>query len=499
MDDNNLPDDSRQSLYEEFISEIVKAGNPEAYFDEDDLVEIFDYSSDMDNYIAKMEVLLYGARFYPDSQALATRRAWFYSSFGELDAAAELNSRVSNGGVLNELLKLRAGGTEDTPQVRRALTQIVTSTTGFADEDLIQLVDFCAEAELFDWLECNYELIKSKCSYAPTFVYEYANRCEDNGDYAKAVSLFEELTMMEPFTLDFWERQAKAQFSADDYEGAIASADYALAISPSSVEATRIKAMSMFALSRDFDTVIELLEILFKAQIAVDSDLGIYVGSMVHQGRVEEAIESVVDYLADHPLSKVALRLLLSLYPEAADPYIERLQNELAKTQRKCQDAPSFIFAWAAEEYTNGEVVLAARLVRLADKYSKLDEESMALAAEILFQAECYEETIEICRKGWLEKGLNLLSYPQYVYPCVMSLIKMQRKEQALDVTVKAIGHLEEILRSTKILPVRHIPGLSVIEQFMYVKGFYNTLLTLKADMSGPGFDPLNYHPKFIQ
>ena len=57
MDDNNNADDVRQSLYEEFLSEVVKAGNPEAFFDETDLIEIYDYSSDMDNYIAKMEVL----------------------------------------------------------------------------------------------------------------------------------------------------------------------------------------------------------------------------------------------------------------------------------------------------------------------------------------------------------------------------------------------------------------------------------------------------------
>ena len=68
MQDNN--DDTRQGLYNEFESEIVKAGNPEAYFDENDLVEIFDYASDMDNYIVKMEVLLYGARHYPASEAL---------------------------------------------------------------------------------------------------------------------------------------------------------------------------------------------------------------------------------------------------------------------------------------------------------------------------------------------------------------------------------------------------------------------------------------------
>ncbi|MDE6684789.1 MAG: hypothetical protein K2J94_06370 [Duncaniella sp.] len=71
MDENNngSNDDSRQGLYNEFESEIVKAGNPEAYFDEADLIEIFDYASDMDNYIVKMEVLLYGCLLFTSDAA----------------------------------------------------------------------------------------------------------------------------------------------------------------------------------------------------------------------------------------------------------------------------------------------------------------------------------------------------------------------------------------------------------------------------------------------
>ena len=137
MDDNTNGsggEDSRQGLYNEFESEIVKAGNTEAYFDETDLIEIFDYASDMDNYIVKMEVLLYGARHYPASEALATRRAWFYSSFGEMEAAADVNNRVSNGGFLNRLLTLRAEGATDTPETRRRLEEMVDASTQLGDE-----------------------------------------------------------------------------------------------------------------------------------------------------------------------------------------------------------------------------------------------------------------------------------------------------------------------------------------------------------------------------
>lgn len=84
MDEPN----DRRDLYEEFESEVVRRGNTEAFFDENDLVEIFDYASDYDNYIVKMEVLLYGAIHYPKSEALATRRAWLYYSFGDVEATS---------------------------------------------------------------------------------------------------------------------------------------------------------------------------------------------------------------------------------------------------------------------------------------------------------------------------------------------------------------------------------------------------------------------------
>lgn len=166
MEDNNN-DDTRQGLYNEFESEIVKAGNPEAYFDENDLIEIFDYASDMDNYIVKMEVLLYGARHYPGSEALATRRAWFYSSFGEMEAAAEVNSRVNNGGFLNRLLALRAAGASDTPDTRAKLDEIIEATDDFGDEDVIQLVDYCAENNMLDWVEENRARIEANAPIPP--------------------------------------------------------------------------------------------------------------------------------------------------------------------------------------------------------------------------------------------------------------------------------------------------------------------------------------------
>lgn len=159
MDEPN----DRRDLYEEFESEVVRRGNTEAFFDENDLVEIFDYASDYDNYIVKMEVLLYGAIHYPKSEALATRRAWLYYSFGDVEATSELNRRVGTGGVLNRLLDLRASNANlelGDEEVISALEKILDDTDDFDDEGIIQFTDYAMELRLESWLMNNKDLIQ---------------------------------------------------------------------------------------------------------------------------------------------------------------------------------------------------------------------------------------------------------------------------------------------------------------------------------------------------
>ena len=72
------PHDSRRALYERFYAIVGRADNPQdaddAYFDEDDIIEIYDYANDMNDDFIKLEALFYGARMFPASEALRTRR-----------------------------------------------------------------------------------------------------------------------------------------------------------------------------------------------------------------------------------------------------------------------------------------------------------------------------------------------------------------------------------------------------------------------------------------
>ncbi|MCH5326068.1 MAG: hypothetical protein J1E29_02565 [Duncaniella sp.] len=486
MDAANNSDDLRRMLYEEFQSEVVNKGNTEAYFDEADLVEIFDYSSDMDNYIVKMEVLFYAARHYPDSQALATRRAWLYSSFGEIEAAAQINSRVSNGGVLNALLELRASGPGEQAEFETRLDAIVEATTEFGDEELIQLVDYCAENNLLSWIEKNYELIKSKSPYPQTFIYEYANHCEESDNLERAMSLFEELTMLEPFTLDFWERLIGVQCILKKYKEVITSADYALAINPTSHDALYYKALSLQRLNRDKEEVVELLTKLVDEVPVSMIDVLALVNALIDCGRVDEALERIVTYHNVNPPTRPTIRVLLAFRPELAAPYMDILSKQLIIEN-------SSLLSWAYDEFKmTDNVTIAANIIPYI-KVNELLAYEMAKVIEIVFAAGQFERVTKLAKMAIDNAAKDpddVMAFPGIIVPYVISLIRRRRFKKALEVATAAL--------SSAINTYDNLCLGTPMNDQMALRGYTRFLFGLIGDLStrSSDFDSDTYYPK---
>lgn len=436
MDDTNNNDDTRQSLYREFESEIVKAGNTEAYFDEADLIEIFDYASDMDDYIVKMEVLLYGARHYPASEALATRRAWFYSMFGEMDAAARINSRVGTAGVLNRLLSLRASGADDTPQTRAALDDIIDESTSLGDEDIIQLVDFCAEKHMLDWVESARPRIEPRCAYLPTYLYEYADRAEDIEDLPTARRLFEELTMMEPFTVDFWVRLAGVQMAQDDLDDALASTGYALAIDNGNIDALRLKGRIMYRLEKPKEEIAQAFSAVLDHPEANDNDISAYAAILIELGRGSEAAELLEQTVMRYTMSQLPLDLLMTIDFERARPYILKFATETALERTS-------ILTWVREHLRNGTVEIAAKLLELfRDHYVGVPE--LGTVAEVWYGTRRYDQIVDIVDETLSTLNISIIVMPSIDLPYIVSLMRTGRADRAREYTRRLMKHLRE-------------------------------------------------------
>ncbi len=486
MDERN----DRRDLYEEFESEVVKRGNTEAFFDENDLVEIFDYASDYDNYIVKMEVLLYGAVHYPKSEALATRRAWLYYSFGDVEVTTEVNKRVSREGVLNKLLSLRARNADlsmDPEVMTKALDEILDATEDFEDEEIIQFTDYAMEMHLEDWLKANRERIRSKCSYPQTFLYEFADRSEENEDLETAAQLFEELTMLEPFTLDFWLRLATVQINREDYEGALSSADYALAIDAGSIMALRIKGAALYRLERGPEVVAELYKKVIDSTEAEDTDVSTLAAALIECGRQDEAIAMLSTYLKDHIHSRLAIDVLLVLDRRYAEPYLRALMATGIISEKDAVE-------WARGHVVHGQFASASTVCLVYDEINGFKND-IPFVLEVCYFALNFKEVVRLYKEKY--PILEWPYLPALTFPFLMSLVRLGEREKALEEAqeiLKALRTYRRAHSNTELSAMfRLTPAATGSMVIGYMENLKNIIHALKStdEIPADDFDPM--------
>lgn len=252
--------DERRELLDRFLDE-TRRDPSSAYFTEDELVEIFDYANDFDDEFTRSEVLMFGAARYPDSEELRVRRAlhYFYAGVAP-DKVMDVLRHVPESNVLAAILKVQLHEGLSPSEQEKALDAVVDSVTDFADEEVLQLIDIAADMGHLDWLERNAERIAGKCSYKPTCFFELGEVFSEAGKYDRAVNYFDALTEIDPFDMSFWNRLTEAAGMANDYERALQSSEFALALAPEDVDARFLKARALFALKREPDEIISLLE-----------------------------------------------------------------------------------------------------------------------------------------------------------------------------------------------------------------------------------------------
>lgn len=486
MDERN----DRRDLYEEFESEVVKRGNTEAFFDENDLIEIFDYASDYDNFIVKMEVLLYGAVHYPKSEALATRRAWLYYSFGDVEVTTEVNNRVSQRGVLNQLLSLRARNADLgmlPATVIEELEAILDSTDDFEDEEIIQFTDYAMEMHLEDWLKANRERIQAKCSYPQTFLYEFADRSEENDDLETAAQLFEELTMLEPFTLDFWLRLATVQINREDYENALSSAEYALAIDANSIMAMRIKGAALYRLERGPEIVAEIYGKVIESTEAEETDISTLAAALIECGRQDEAVTMLTNYLREHLHSRLAIDVLLVLDRKIAEPYLRSIISAGFITEKDAID-------WARSHVIHGQFNSAALICLIYDELKGFESE-IAFILEVCYFALDFENVVRIYRSKFPANSWPFL--PTISFPYLMSLIRLGKRSEALaearDILQAILSYRRQHSNTELSAMFRLTPAATGSMIIGYIENLKNIIKALKSpdDIPADDFDPM--------
>ncbi len=223
-------EDVRDELYGRFRYSLTKPVS-ERFFDEDELVEVFDLASDRNDTYIQLEVLLCGARLYPDSSALADRRALFYV---DEDESNELGRRyLQDNSWRTSLLTEIAGLTLYPPSSDKApekLRDILDKYAVFTDEEIIRFVNAAFELGMFDWVVDNLPELRKKVNYLPALLFEVLNEADNHEEDELCIQLADELIELEPFGMQYWALLFRAQARSGHQEEARTAFDYARAL-----------------------------------------------------------------------------------------------------------------------------------------------------------------------------------------------------------------------------------------------------------------------------
>ncbi len=385
-DSDRQPADSREEIYRRFVDYASGENTADSFFEENDLIDVFDFASDTNDDFARLEVLQYAARMYPDCTPINERKAFYYLELGLTDPARGIALTLPADSVLRTLLLLRTD-TPATDEARRILDRLVDSTDDFEDEWLIRLADTAQELGLTDWLFEAKPRICKKATYPQTLIYDMVNIADDAAEYEQATDLAEELTSLEPFSSDFWEMLAREANHLSDYEKALNAVEYALAINPDSPVALTYKAQALSGLNRTTQEILEPLDRVIQLSPDAPDPIVIKASILEASGYRLQAIDTLEAFRRKHPDSAdVILTLIKFADGNVSKSIVDDYFEAKALTVHECiEQAQSLMFE---SRYGAAAAILLAMTRRL-----KTRSEELTMTA--LYRAGFYSQAIE--------------------------------------------------------------------------------------------------------
>ncbi len=452
----------RIELYERFKADISQPAS-QIYYDEDELVEIYDYAGDLDDDYVKMEVLLCGARLYPQSDPLRVRRAYFYYSMHNDSAAEAMAETAHEDSPLWDIIRLRLADKPD-EEIAAGFDALLEGESEFDDETVIQLVDAASALNQYNWLKRNIDKIKEHCSYLQTLLYETAMVAEINFDYSTAVAMLEELTMIEPFNVSYWVLLAQEHIYKGEYEASLNAVDYALAIEGDNKQALILKAQVIYQLNGNGKEIKPMVEGLLKKDPSNSLALQTLSAILVEEGNLAMASKLLRAFSAKHPEDRMIVDCLLAIDVRDADKILDRyFLND------KERDESAWI-EWARDTAALKKPKAAAQILECYHRNASLTK-GWDLLFESLYRAGRYNELRELFTSNESRREFS----SEEVLTYILSLMRLGQKKTAADMICRGI--------------VRHGEALDKcadLGEVLREKGFLATLKNLLAVLYPP-------------
>ena len=452
-DDESNP---REELYQSFLKSLKEPAT-ERFFDEDELVEIFDYAGDLADDYARAEVLFCGARLYPESAPLKERRALLYFDLEDAEkelkdgsAAAFIADNSDHSSLLFDIVRLEANRPADAPA---ALAFLMEQYPSFSDEETIRFIDLAFDLDCYDWVKEHMPELRKKANFLPSLLYEVLQEADEQGDDETVAALAEELIEAEPFSIAYWATLFRAQARLGKEDDARQTFDTAKALGADNPAALLNLADTIYScapyLQRE---AIEMMGALKKENPDDFTFTDCRCALLVQHGDPATAVAELRKYMAEHPGEIRPLKQFLLCNITDAESICDRYIVANNGQEMPAADLDETINALLMRSAMNS----LAGLLKSLRKLRALNAVEFASYAEALFALGRYEETVELIGDDSLFDEITQIPFrgASHVYICVVAYMKTGREEQAREMLDKVTPFFEAYMAGAP-LPVR--------------------------------------------
>lgn len=454
-------EDVRQQLYDRFRESLGKPVD-ERYFEEDELVYIFDYAGDMNDDYVRAEVLFCGERLYPGSDALRARRSILYSECmpGANAFAGYVRDNASSGDSIIWKIESTLDEFPQGGDARGRLDALLASKDTFDDEELIRLVKLAQSLSCRDWLLDNIDGLRRHAAYLPVLLYELGSVFMDAGDYGHAGPFLEALTRLEPFEATYWAMLFAVLVHLERYDDAREAFEFAsgLEISDSETAVLLATPVADESLADLRPQICAILEKVLRREPdyyrLVDALATQYAGC----GKKAEAFRVLSDYAEIAPRVRETALLAMELELDDFDVLFTMFMEATNGTGYTHEEVMHCLYGlFEARRYAD-----VRRLTDAYLKYAAPTDELRALYTEASFLVHDYQSCLEM-QKDTMEV-LSLMVMPSrgaraaYIY--YTSLVAVGRADEASHFAVIATVVIRSIISAADVYDRLLLRGL---------------------------------------
>lgn len=313
IDEEYFNSEEFQELLERYEASINAGINP--FMDADDLVDLADYY-EWKGFDDKAEAAIdYALELYPSATLPNVYMARQALADGDFKQAEYYRDEIENHDdpdyqYLVAEIMIAQGDIEGADRLLRKYGKNVEPDEyeDFVRDCANLYIDYEQSEKAYEWM------LRSRGDDSDDFKELMGRTLFGLGKYKDSERIFNELVDQHPFSKQYWNALASAQFMNEDYSSAITSSEYAIAIDPNDPDALNKKASGLLRLG-NYEEALKYYQKF--CELEPDDEFGfLYQGvCLVNMNRNDEALP--------------VLRLALALAPKDS-PFLVQIYQELA-------------------------------------------------------------------------------------------------------------------------------------------------------------------------